>query len=109
MPRHNPRQVRAFDNRDDRGEIRRLLCFLPPLERVRFDAWCCAKAAVPGWGERPKVMRKTWDLARQARWDSSADERLTLEVWLDLWTLANQYAFDLDVALQRLVRVVRRT
>ena len=103
-------QILIRDNLDDRREIHSLLGRLPPLVRVRFDAWCCANAlAAPGATDyRPEVMAKTWDLAERARWDSSADDRLTYEIWLDLWTLAAQYAFSLDSALKKLVAVVRR-
>ncbi len=103
----NPAQLLARDNIDDRREVFRLLSRLPPLERVKFDAWCCRRAALPGFATVPVVLPKTWNLARQARWDTGADERLTWEIWFDLWVLAKDYAFDLDVALGKLVGMVR--
>ena len=104
---HNPKQVLQYDNLDDRREIHQLLARLPPVERVRFDVWCCARASLPHFKHKPEVMAKTWRLAELARWDSSADERLTYEVWMDLWQISINYQFSLDVAVIELASRVR--
>lgn len=50
---------------------------------------------------------KTVELADVARWDSSADEMLTQEVYKDVFYFAGQWGLDLDVATKRLVEMVR--
>jgi len=95
------------DNLDDRREIHRLLTYLPPRRRVEFLAWCCRRSVVPNSATRPGPTRKTWELAETARWDSSADRRLALDVYFDCWILCVQYELNLDLALERLVQLAR--
>ena len=99
--------VLSVDNLDDRREVHELLRKLPPDRRVAWLAWACRQSKLPRFDERPAVARKTLALAEQARWDSSADERLTLECYTDIWFLAMSYELNLDVALAKLVEMVR--
>lgn len=101
-------QILDYDTRDDRREVYRLLARLHPDARVAFVEGCCRRAALPGSATRPGVARRTRALARQACLDDSADERLTLELFFDLWNLSVSYAFDLDAALARLVAAARQ-
>lgn len=101
-------QVLAHDNLDDRREVHRLLGRLSPARRVAFVESCCRRAVLPGSATRPGVARRTRDLAERARTDSGADERLTLDLYFDLWLLASQYDFDLGEAFRRLEARVRR-
>lgn len=97
----------VYDTRDDRKEIFHLLKRLPPAKRIAFVSECCRKAVLGTSKISPRVAQKTRDLATQARWDSSADEKLTLDLFYDLWHLSVSYKFDLDAALTRLVEVVK--
>jgi len=96
------------DNLDDRKEIWCLLDRLGPQRLVGFLTWCCSQATLPKGKQRPRVSQSTRDLADRARWDTGAYERLRLETWTDIWMLANNYSFDLDNALVKLVEIVRR-
>ena len=96
------------DNLDDRREIHQLLARLSPARRVAFVDECCRNAVLPGSEIRPGVARKTRDLAEVARRDSSADSRLTLDLFMDLWYLHLHYRWDFDRSLGRLVELVRR-
>jgi len=96
------------DNLDDRREIHQLLARLSPLKRVAFVDECCRNAVLPGSAIRPGVAQKTRDLAEVARRDSSADSRLTLNLFMDLWYLHLHYEWSFDSALTRLVQLVRR-
>lgn len=102
------KQLLYHDNREDRTEIHRLLCRLAPADRLQFLRWACQNATLPNSAVRPRVSRKTVELAGLARHDDSADRRLSLECFFDLMFLANSYSFDLDQALARLVEMVRR-
>lgn len=97
-----------LDSLDDRREIHRLLARLSPARRLAFLRDCCRRARLPGHRDFTGPSRKTVELAELARRDDSADRRLTLDVWFDLWHLATHYAFDLDDALARLVALCRR-
>ena len=96
------------DNLDDRREVYHLLSKLPPLERVAWLDWCCRNATLPKTNIRPVVAAKTRELARQARWDTAADERLTLEVFFDLWQMSINYRVDFAALLTGLERCARR-
>lgn len=96
------------DNLDDRREIHQLLARLSPARRVAFVDECCRNAVLPGSEIRPGVAQKTRDLAEVARRDSSADSRLTLNLFMDLWYLHLHYRWDFDRSLARLVELVRR-
>lgn len=98
----------AFDTRDDRKEMHQLLCKLSPAKRLAFLAWCCTKAAVPNSVIRPCVGRAMPERAALAMKDDSADEKLSLEIYLDVWNLSLQYQLDLVEATAELVRRVRR-
>jgi hypothetical protein len=98
----------AHDVRDDRREVHRLIEILTPRERIRFLRDCCSRAAIPNSTRRPSVQRKTVQLAKLAYRDDSANERLSVEVFLDCMSLACQYQLDLDAALDRLVEMVRK-
>lgn len=97
----------CLDTLDDRRQIHDLLGRLPPRQRIRFMRWCCAQATLPHSSAHPGVSRKTVRLAQQAERDSSADERLALDCYFDVWRLASHYDFDLNAALERLVELVR--
>lgn len=97
----------AHDNLDDRREIHRLLARLSPAGRVDFLRKACAAATLPAAKTHPGVSQKTLALAGLAQRDDSADARLTLDVYMDLWYLSAHYRFDLDRALAQLVQLVR--
>lgn len=99
--------VLSVDTRDDRREVHELLRKLPPARRVAFLDWCCGQSKMNKFKEPIVVARKTRRLAELARWDSSADNALTVDVYLSLWSLAMQFALDLDKALAKLVEMVR--
>lgn len=101
-----PAHVR-LDTLDDRRELHRLLGFLAPPQRLAFLEDCCRRATLPRGKQRPVVAPRTRQLAMLALRDSSADERLTLEIYFDLWQLEISYAFDLDAALVRLQALAR--
>lgn len=104
-----PRWV-ELDDKDSRQEIRRLLEYLPPWRRLAFLKWCCQQSVIRHGPEpaRPYVRRKTLELAELARTDDSADEGLLYDVFFDLIELSNQFSLDLDLALARLVSIVKR-
>ena len=109
--RFRPKPVQ-FDNLDDRREIHELLRRLPPRRRVQWLTWACrqstlAKQDGTGIRDQTRVSRKTLELAEKARWDSSADERLTMESYMDVWMLAMTGTLNLDVALAKLVEMAR--
>lgn len=95
------------DNLDDRREVWTLMKRLSPARRVQFLEWCCSQARLGKHPGKPVVAMKTKRLAAQARWDDSAEERLQNDLWMDLWMLVNNYDFDLDAGLARLVEMVR--
>lgn len=95
-----------FDNLDDRREIRCLLARLHPLKRLAFMKWFCKQASL-GWDLVPQVRRDTEELAKRAVNDSGADERLTRELYGDLWHVSANYEVSLDVAFRKLVEVAR--
>lgn len=97
-----------YDTKDDRTEIYRLLARLHPLRRVRFLQGVCDRAVLPGSQVRPRVRRETWELAELARRDDSADQRLRLEVFIDLWNVAAHYRLDIHGVFRRLVDAVKR-
>lgn len=96
------------NNADDRTEIHRLLTKLSPWERVRFAAWCCRQATLKGSAVNPAVARSTKETAQLATKDDSADAKLSMDIFLDLYHLSAHYNFDLDTALTELVRRVRK-
>jgi hypothetical protein len=98
----------VYDTLDDRREVLYLLGRLAPARRVAYLRWCCARAVVPGSATHPGPSRKTLALAERARTDSSADERLTLDLYLDWWTLCTQYELDADAALAELLGRARQ-
>ncbi len=101
--------LKAYDDRDTRKEFVLLLDRLPPHLRVRWLNWCCRQAKNHAYREfRPKVKEETFALAEKARWDSSCDQRLTQEVYRDVFYVHEQWDLDLDLALARLVEVARR-
>lgn len=96
-----------LDTLDDRRQIHDLLTRLSPRRRIAFMRWACEQATLPGTTKHPGVSRKTVRLARLAERDGSADARLSLDCYFDVWLLASQYDFDLDMALEKLVEMVR--
>ncbi len=102
-----PEQIRAYDTRDDRLEIARLLKHLSPIRRVRFFEWVCAGTRLPHTDAPPKVGQSTYDLLQRARSCDRADEALTMDVYLCVIHMAVNYAFDLSRALAYLVLMVR--
>lgn len=99
--------VIQHDTLDDRREVYRQLKALPPARRLGFLRWCAARARLPRTNAAAHVSRATHERARQARWDTAADEKLTIEIFFDLFTLACQYEFDLGGALRELERRAR--
>jgi hypothetical protein len=98
-----------LDSKDTRGEIHRLLERLSPRQRVAFVQACCEAAPMtPRCATVPGVSRATRELAESARVDSSADRRLALTLYFDLWLLATQYHFSLELALEKLERMVKK-
>ena len=102
-----PSQVLALDTVDDRREVRTLLSRLPPWKRLAFMDWACAQSRLPHAVQRPRVTQHTRALAEQARTDSGADERLTLELYFDVWNLGSAFAVDFDRVVRRLERLAR--
>ena len=99
----------TMDNLDDRTEVYRLLSKLSPGRRLAWLRWCCARAVLPNSATHPGPARKTLELADLARLDSSADVRLTLDIYFDFWSLTGlNYELDPNVALTKLVAMVRR-
>lgn len=101
-------RILVFDTLDDRREIVTLLDKLPPAKRIAWLSWCCRQSAKPQKGMFPRVQQKTKELADKARWDTVASDRLTVECYSDLWHLVGQYDLDVDRAVNRLERMVRR-
>lgn len=100
----------TMDNLDDRTEVYRLLSRLSPARRLAWLRWCCARAVLPNSATHPGPARKMVELADLARRDSSADQRLTLDIFYDFWSLTGlNYELDPDVALTKLVAMVRRS
>lgn len=104
------RQWIALDTKDDRREIYHLLDRLPPKKRLAFVRWCCRRAFHShGYSPtKPGVLQKTIELAELARWDSSASDRLSYDLFFDIVNLNRQWFLDLDAALKRLVEMVRK-
>ena len=94
--------VIQYDDLDTRREAYRLLARLPPSARVAFVQSCCDTVTIRGTASRPFVAARTRALARRARWDDSADRRLSLELWFDLWQMASHFGLDLGTAFIRL-------
>lgn len=104
---HKPAHV-VHDNLDDRREIFCLLAKLPPRKRVSWLEWACRNATLGRSSIQPVVSSKTRQLAEAARWDNSADERLSLEIFWDLWHLDVSFQVDFEQLLKHLERSVRR-
>lgn len=96
-----------YDNRMDRVELLELLSRLSPVRRLEWLQWCCDRAALPRSGVKPGISRAGRQLAQHARWEDGASERLNVELLMDLIHLASQYKFDVDVAIEHLVLMVR--
>lgn len=99
--------VLQLDNLDDRREVHELLRHLPPRRRVAWLAWACRQSKMNKFREPIVVGRETHKLAEMAIRDSSADNALTVDVYMSMWTLAMQFQLDLDRALAKLVEMVR--
>lgn len=97
-----------YDNLSDRKEVFYLLEQLHPRRRLEWLDWCCAKSAVPNSHVRPGISRAMRERLPLAMRDDSASEKLSVECFLDCWNLARQYELDVDVAVDRLVQMVRR-
>ncbi len=98
----------VHDNLDDRREVFRLLRRLPPRERVAWLDWACRQATLGRSAVRPFVNASTRRLAEQARHDTAADERLTLEIFFDLWHLDVSFRVDFEALLRGLEQATRR-
>ena len=99
--------VLSVDNLDDRREVHELLRKLSPARRVAWLEWACGQSKLNRFKEPIVVARKTRELAELAQRDSSADNALTVDVYLSMWMLAMQFQLDLDKALAKLVGMVR--
>lgn len=106
--RTNPGQVRMVDNRDDRLEIATLLKHLPPGRRYDFLGWVCAQAWLPNSSVHPQPASSMRRLVDEARHCDESDERLTMEILLDIAFMGCEYALDLSAVLAELVTWVRR-
>ena len=106
-PKANPGQIKAYDTRDDRLEIATLLKHLSPSRRIEFLRWCCSQALLPGSRIHPGVSPDTVKLAKAARHCDNANERLTIEIVMDLSHMAIDYALNLSACLAHLVLMAR--
>lgn len=104
----NQRAGLCLDNRDDKREMHQLLARLCPSRRLAFLEWCCSQAAIPNSSVRPGIRRDMRERAALAMREDFADEKLTMEVFLDCWALTLQYGLDLQAAVARLEQIVRR-
>lgn len=104
----DPRQLRDYDTRDDRTEVYRLLAMLAPARRVAFLEWACAQSTLPCSLLRPHVDRSTYELAKAARWDDAASDRLNMDVFMSCWLLSTNYDVDLKKIVLGLEQFVRR-
>lgn len=103
-----PPTVLDFDNKDDRYQIHRvMLPKLPPAKRVEFLAWACTQSNLKKFREPLVVGRATWELLDKARWDSSADAALTVDVAMSFWALSMQFNLNLKDALTKLEELVK--
>lgn len=57
---------------------------------------------------QPRVGRDMPKRSKLARKDDSADEKLSLEIFLDIWNLSLQYQLDLKEAATELERWARK-
>ena len=83
----------AHDNLDDRREVHRLLTRLPPILRLRWLKWCCARCTLPNSNKHPVIGLGT----------TGANG---MEIFYDFWQLANQYNLDPRVGMDALVQVL---
>jgi hypothetical protein len=98
----------THDNLDDRRELHLLLHRLPPQRRVDFLNWCCSQARLGRHEAAIKVSRRVAPTLALAHKSDEHDAKLTMDLYLDLWTLATHYSFDLDRAMVRLEGLVRK-
>jgi len=107
-----PKQMIQFDNLDDRRELHRLLLRLPPRRKLEFLRWACQQASLtPGCTTKPQPGHETVELARRAMQrpgDETLNERLSLEIFYDVFALASQWEFSLDAAARELERWGRK-
>lgn len=98
-----------FDNIDDKREICTLLRRLSPARRITFFRWCCMRSRLSSnTQDVSRVAKSTIELAEKARWDSSADEMLTQEIYRDIFYLSVQHLFDIEHAVKMLEKMVRK-
>jgi hypothetical protein len=106
-----PKQILSVDTLDDRREIHQLIRRLPPWKKLAFLSWACQTASLsPGSRTKPRPGFQTIELAKKAEarpGDDTLNERLSLEIYMDLWGLTSQWDFSLDDALRKLVEMVR--
>lgn len=107
LPAYKP-GILDHDSLDDRREVYHLLSKLPPAARVAWLEWACKNATLGTSRIRPTVAAKTRQLAAQARWDTAADERLTLEIFFDLFQMSINFRVDFEALLKGLEAQVRR-
>ncbi len=104
----NPKQIKAYDNVDDRLEICTLLKHLPPDHRLAYFRWVCSKAIMPGtYCLHPAVGPSTVKWAEEARHCDRANEQLTIDIIQSLSHMLIDYSLDAKVCLEELVRRVR--
>lgn len=97
------------DNLMDRREIFYLLEKLSPYNRLKFLDRCCHKARIPNSPIRPGISRAMQSRLPLAMKDDSASEKLSIEVFMDIWSLAIQYELNMDEALRDLEDLVRKS
>jgi hypothetical protein len=98
-------RLSSIDNRDDRATIWKAIHSLTPLKRVELLAMICQSAADGFRNPRPKA--HMWDDAKAAvSWWSS--NRLTTQVFNDLWLLVADYGLDAMHVATTVVSCARR-
>ena len=97
-----------FDTKGDRGDMLDMLDRLPPRKRMAWLKWCCENSRIPRTTIPMAVRSDTWQRAQHAQTDDSASEKLSVEVFQDVWNLALQYELDMPAALEKLYLLVKK-
>lgn len=99
--------VRQFDNKMDRRECLNILDRLPPIKRMKWLEWCCKRSSVGGTKIKPEIRKDMWERMQVANVDDIASEKLSIEIFFDVWSLALQYGMDLHEAFVKLEEIAR--
>lgn len=101
------RKLLVHDTLDDRREIYLLLSRLSPRHRVAWLERSCRLAMLPRSRTHPHVSLKMYARAEAAMRDDSLDGPLTVECFIDFWTMVANYSLDVERALEILVEMAR--